>query len=427
MPLTRREREERMALQRPALEQFQFERLHKLFGEIFPANAFYSQKLEAFRSKLLQGPLQLQELRELPFTTKSELIGSGDYAANLTWPIESYVRFHRTSGTHGKPLAVLDTTFDWDWWCESWQYVLDQAQCESGDRAMMAFSFGPFIGFWSAFDAATRRGMLVAPGGGLSTAARLGLLQTFRPRVVFCTPSYAQYLADEGLAQGVDLKALGVERLIVAGEPGGSVPGIRQALEASWNASVIDHAGATEVGAWGFGDVSGSGIYVNETEFIAEIIDRETLEPVAAGELGELVLTSLGRCGAPVIRYRTGDMVRGDWDSQGKCRFVHLVGGVLGRADDMLIVRGVNVFPASIDAIVQSFESIGEYRLKAHKRGAMDALTIEIEDRDAIASELARAIEVRVGLKVEIQTVPLGSLPRSDGKAKRFVDRRDEV
>ena len=434
MPVDRRVRWERMAFDRARLNAWQSERLTELLRLILPANSFYAAKF----ADHLSGDAAtwadattwgIEQLTRLPLTTKSELVAGGDFAANLTWSPDRYVRFHRTSGTHGRPLAVLDTADDWDWWCDSWQYVLDQADCESGQRAMMAFSFGPFIGFWSAFDAATRRGMLVAPGGGLSTSARLGLIQSFRPHVLFCTPTYAQHLASQARAESLDPRALGVKKIIVAGEPGGSVPTIRSEIEQAWGAELVDHAGATEIGPWGFGDRAGKGIYVNEAEFIAEVIDRDSLEPVNDGELGELVLTSLGRVGAPVIRYRTGDMVRRRQRGPEACQFAWLEGGVLGRAYDMMIVRGVNVFPASLESIIRSVAGIDEYRIIAFKRGAMDALRIEFESCDApasdrVASELAHRLEVRVGLRVDVSVLPAGSLPRSDGKSKRFVDQR---
>lgn len=424
MPLSRLERTQRMALSRPALVAFQRDRWKLLLQLVLRENGFYQRKFASIVNLTTSSNFDLDCLGKLPFTTKAELMEGGDFSANLTWPTDRYVRFHRTSGTHGKPLAVLDTAEDWDWWCNSWQYVLDQAECERGDRAFMAFSFGPFIGFWSAFDAATRRGMLVAPGGGLSTAARIGLIHTFSPRVLFCTPSYALHLAESAKQQRLDPSELGVERLIVAGEPGGSVPELRQELEQVWGAIVIDHAGATEIGPWGFGDERGHGIYVNEAEFIAEVIDRETLEPVDEGGLGELVLTSLGRFGAPVIRYRTGDMVRPSWPVDGECRFMRLDRGVLGRADDMLIVRGVNVFPASVETILRSFESIDEYRMTAFKQNAMDCLKIEVEGEAVDTARISRAIEVGIGLRVELVAVEHGALPRSDGKAQRFIDRR---
>src|SRR5262249_17919057 len=156
-------------------------------------------------------------------------------------------------------------------------------------------------------------------------------------------PTYALRLAEVAAEHHINLHAHSVKKLIVAGEPGGSVPATRSRIESAWNASVYDHAGATEVGPWGFGFADGGGLYVNESQFLPEFISVESGHPAKEGELAQLVMTTLGRDGAPVIRYRTGDLVRPIWSKGGNCCFVFLDGGVIGRADDMLIVRGMNV------------------------------------------------------------------------------------
>lgn len=404
------------------LARLQLDRLNQLLAAILPQNGFYAEKLAGIRL-----PLQtLDQLAELPLTIKDELAaptGPTGLAANHTYPIERYTRFHRTSGTRGRPMVVLDTADDWQWWVDTWQYVLDAAELGPADRVMMAFSFGPFIGFWTAHDAALARGALVIPGGGLTTLARLELIQTSRATTLLCTPSYALHMAEVAVEKGIDTTSLAVRRIIVAGEPGGSVPAIRRRIETAWNARVIDHAGATEVGPWGYADRSGRGLHVVESEFIAEFLSAESGRPAADGELAELVLTPLGRSGCPVIRYRTGDLVR-PWHDAGENRFVLLEGGVLGRADDMLVIRGMNVFPSSVEEILRSFPEVAEYRLIADKIAAMDVLTVQVEDRLDQPERIAGELRLRLGLKVDVQSVPAGSLPRFEGKGKRFVDRR---
>ncbi|HEV3002881.1 MAG TPA: AMP-binding protein, partial [Pirellulales bacterium] len=259
-----------------ALERHQLVRLNALIDRILPANEYYATKLADVRRPMRS----LEELAVLPFTFKEGLLGSrhpGDLTANLTFPPERYVRWHQTSGTRGRPLVVLDTADDWNWWLDCWQYVLDAAEVNVGDRVLMAFSFGPFIGFWSAYDAAARRGCLVVPGGGMNTPARLELLRASRATVVCSTPSYALHLAEVGAQHQIDVGELGVRVLVLAGEPGGSIPATRAALEAAWHARVLDHAGATEVGPWGYGDAAGRGLHVMDSEFIAEFLS------VAAG------------------------------------------------------------------------------------------------------------------------------------------------
>jgi phenylacetate-CoA ligase len=252
-------------------------------------------------------------------------------------------------------------------------------------------------------------------------------MQTLGATCLFCTPSYALRMAEVANENGLDLGSLPTRTIVVAGEPGGSLPSVRRQIETAWDAQVLDHAGATEVGPWGYGTFTGDGLHVNEAEFVAEFIDCQTLQPAVEGAVAELVLTTLGRAGHPLIRYRTGDLVRPRWPEDGEeIRFVYLEGGVLGRADDMLVVRGVNILPSSIEQIVRGFLEVGEYRLTARKEGAMDELRLEVEANAAAADRIATELQVRLGLRVEVAAVASGSLPRFEGKARRFIDQREE-
>ena len=406
-----------------SLSTYQLGRFNALIKTILPQNCFYREKLGETPFPLAS----LDDLETLPFTTKSDLIEESQnhgFATNLTFPVEDYVRFHRTSGTKGRPLVVLDTAADWDWWMESWQYVLDSADISASDRVLMAFSLGPFIGFWSANDAVAARGALVVPSGGMSTLARLELIRTTGITAIFCTPSYAVHMAQTAAENQIKPAELGIRKIVVAGEPGGSIPATRHHLESLWNARVIDHSGASEVGPWGFADPQARGLYVNETEFIAEFLSIESGRSAGEDELSELVLTTLGRYGSPVIRYRTGDLVKPIWNDNQPCRFVLLEGGVLGRSDDMMIIRGVNIFPSSIEQILRSFPEIIEFRLTTFKNGAMDAVKIEIEDRLDQPERVGEELQLRLGLKIEVECIPIGTLPRFELKGKRFIDHR---
>ncbi len=408
---------------RARLENFQLDRMNHLLGAILPANRFYAQKLGK-----IDGPLaSLAELDRLPFTTKQELVDSAfeaGIASNHTYAMDRYVRLHRTSGTRGRPLAVLDTAEDWQWWIEGWQYVLDSADVTADDRALMAFSFGPFIGFWSANDALVERGALVIPAGGMPTEARLEMLAEYGVTVVCCTPTYALRMLEVAHAHNISLAGTAVRALIVAGEPGGSIPEVRQRIETGWNARVVDHSGATEVGPWGMADAQGSGLHVIESHFLAEFISIERDAPAAEGELSDLVLTTLGRHGSPVIRYRTGDLVRPVWNHDRPSRFVLLDGGILGRADDMMIIRGVNVFPSSIEAIIREFPELEEFRVTVYRDAEMDSLRIEVEDPRNEPRRIADRLLVRLGVRVAVVSVPTGTLPRYEAKSRRFVDKR---
>jgi phenylacetate-CoA ligase len=405
-----------------ALAEFQLRRLNELLRTILPHNRMYAEKLRGCRLPLAS----LDELASLPLTTKDELAArqGEEFSANLTWPAERYVRYHRTSGTRGRPTVVLDTAEDWRWWMETWQFILDSADMTPRDRVLMCFSFGPFIGFWSAHDACIERGALVVPSGGMNTIARLDLIRTSRATILFTTPTYALHMAEVARQHGLLPEHFHVERIVVAGEPGGSVPAVRARIEAAWNARVIDHAGASEIGPWGYGDRQQRGLRVIETSFLPEFLALDSGQPAKEGELAELVLTTLGRGGSPVIRYRTGDLVRPRWNTEDDNRFVLLEGGVLGRADDMVVIRGVNIFPSSVEQILMSFPEVVQWRMIARSVGNMDAIMVEVEDRLQQPARIALELQLRLGLKVDVQSVELGSLPRFEGKGQHFVDER---
>jgi phenylacetate-CoA ligase len=249
---------------------------------------------------------------------------------------------------------------------------------------------------------------------------------------VCCTPTYALRLAVVAEEEGINMANSAVRGIIVAGEPGGNIPAIRRQIETAFGARVFDHWGMTEIGALGVESVEyAEGLYLLETECIAEIVDTETSEPVEAGETGELVITNLGRWGSPVIRYRTGDLVREDLSaSPDDICLKRLKGGVLGRADDMMTIRGNNVFPSSIDAIVREFDQVAEYRMHFTTKREMNHLKIEIEpiaaltgtdDEQQLLSDINRAIKDRMNFQAEIVAVEPESLPRFELKGRRFV------
>jgi phenylacetate-CoA ligase len=414
---------------RSDLEAWQLDRLNRLLAKVLPENAFYRQHYQRDRIELGS----LSELGQLPLLSKSDWISDDatGVAKHHSYGTQAYRRYHRTSGTRGRPMVILDTQSDWQWWIDAWQYVLDACQITSSDRVLMAFSFGPFIGFWSAHDACLHRNCMVIPSGGMSSEARIDLIRASNPTVLFSTPSYAIHLGQLANSIGKGLAGGSIRCVFVAGEPGGSVPSVRHAIQELYSAQVMDHAGATEIGPWGFGSRDGKALHVIETEFIAEYLP---VAPHQAGLSGssprELVLTSLGRLGAPVIRYRTGDLVsprlpqsaqeQQSWGTP----FVRLEQGILGRLDGMIVVRGVNIFPSSIEAIVREYPSIGEYRLVLSRSGALDELHLEIEDRESSEESLSKELLSRLQLRVGVRKVPEGSLPRIEGKSRRVLDLR---
>jgi phenylacetate-CoA ligase len=412
---------------RERLDAVKLSRLRSLLATILPHNRFYAAKL----GHLSPAIESLDSLVDWPFTTKDDLVAAaaGGIPGNLTWPTERYVRCHQTSGTHGRPLPVFDTAEDWAWWMECWRAILGRGGVGPGDRVLVASSFGPYAGFWSGFDGVVDRRALAIPTGGMTSLARLEMARSLEATVLVATPSYCLHLAEVAADHKIDLAGLPIRLVIVAGEPGGSVPAVRGRIAAAFGADVLDHAGATEVGPWGVGAGGACGLHVLEPWFHAEFLGVETGRPAAAGELSELVLTTLGRSGAPVIRYRTGDLVRPRWPAgpditAEACPWVWLDGGILGRVDDMLVIRGVNIFPRAIDEIVRGFPEVVEYRLTVSTRESLDELSLEIEDRLDDPARVARELQTRLGLRVGVVGVPLGSLPRFEGKGRRIVDHR---
>jgi len=415
---------------RELIEAHQLARLQVGLQRILPRNAFYAQKIQQSQETLALA--RLADLQYLPFTTKREFIDDQvtypPFGQNLTYPLNHYVRLHQTSGTTGHPLKILDTQESWDWWADCWTTVYEAAGVTRDDIVYLAFGFGPFIGFWSAYEGAKRLGALTVPGGGMDSLQRLRNMQEVGATVLVCTPSYALRLAEVAREHNIDLRKLSIRTTIHAGEPGASIPATRQRIEQAWYALAYDHAGLTEVGAFGFACIEQKGLHVNEGEFIAEVINPASGEPVQPGEVGELVLTNLGRWGYPALRYRTGDLVRhGDYACGCGRNFLHLPGGVLGRVDDMLVVRGVNVYPSALADILHRFPAVQEYRIIVTRSGVMDEIALQVECPPELVGRLAEELHVALNLRVPIETVDFGSLPRFEMKSKRIEDRRPRV
>jgi len=420
-------------LDRDALRVWQWRRLQALAQTAVPANAFLTRKWQAAG---LSRPADLErwdDLAALPFTLKAEL--EADQAAhppfgtNLTYPLERYVRVHQTSGTTGPPLRWLDTEESWDWWIRCWGFVLRGAGIERSDRVFFPFAFGLFVGFWAGFEGAQALGALAIPGGGQDSAQRLAALETLGATALCCTPSYALHLAAAARERGVPTDKLGIRTTVHAGEPGAGIASVRARIQEAWGARAYDHAGMTEMGAYGFECRAQAGLHVNESEFIAEIVDPVT---GAAAREGELVLTNLGRAGSPLLRYRTGDRVR---LASGPCEcgrtFLRLEGGILGRVDDMLVVRGVNVFPSALEGIVRRFPAVDEFTIEVLREREMDEvrLLVELGEGEArpVLAAVQEALRVELGIRVEVVAVPPQSLPRWELKARRLVRRAQRM
>jgi phenylacetate-CoA ligase len=325
----------------------------------------------------------------------------------------------------------LDTPESWAWMMDNWARVYQAAGVSAGDRIFFAFSFGPFLGFWTAFDMATRMGCLSIPGGGMRSAGRLRTIIDMAATVLCCTPTYAIRLAEVAAEEEIDLAAARVRTIIVAGEPGGSVQGTRRHISELWGgAQVVDQHGMTETGPVSYGCPQRPGVlHVIESSYIAEVVDPLSGKAVARGIAGELVLTSLGRMGSPLLRYRTGDIVQTAAEDGCVCgsHDLALNGGILGRTDDMLVVRGVNVYPSAMDDVLRSFGGVAEYRVHVQNSHAMAELRIEVEPTPEHAADphfrhrLEMALVNAFALRVPVVLAPSGNLPRFEMKASRWV------
>ena len=412
-------------LDRDRLREHQNERLRTLVKKL-STNQFYQDK---FRSAGIDSEQigSYEDLRALPFTTKAELVREQldhpPFGRLLTYTRTSYRYFHQTSGTTGRPLKWLDTEESWEWFTRSWGYVYRGAGVTEKDVVFCAFSFGPYISHWTAISGAWHVGAMAISGGGMSSEQRLKTMIDNRCTVIVCTPTYALHLAEVARKNGIDLASTPIRAGIHAGEPGASLPNVRRSIEESWGATCYDHAGATEVGAWAFACQARTGaIHLNEAEFIFEVIDPETCEQAQAGARGELVITNLGRAGMPVLRYRTGDLaeVTEEVCSCGRT-FARIKGGVLGRADDMIIVRGVNLYPGAIDDLMRSLPEIAEYEVMIRRVEGMDDLLIRIETETADAPlRVVSAFRAQFNIRVSVELAPAGSLPRYEFKARRY-------
>lgn len=411
-------------------ESRQLASLQILLRDVLRGNRFYAEKLSAIDYGTLD------EFRaSAPFTFKRELIEDQEqnppFGTNLTYRLERYTRMHQTNGTTGTPLRWLDTPESWAWMLGNWTEVYRAAGVTAADRVYFAFSFGPFLGFWTAFDAAARMGALSIPGGGVHTLGRLHAIVNMGATVLCCTPTYAMRLGEVAREERIDLTRSKVRRVIVAGEPGGSIKATRSRIEEFWPGTrVCDQHGMTEVGPVTYSCPSRDGVlHVIESAYIAEVIDPAGGEPVQPGGKGELVLTTLGRIGSPLIRYRTGDIVERGPDECCECGSADLalVGGILGRTDDMIVVRGMNLYPSAVEGVLRDCQDVGEYRIVIDTARALPELSIDVElipgsqDPSGVVRRLEAALQNAFALRVRVSVAPPGTLPRFEMKARRWV------
>jgi phenylacetate-CoA ligase len=385
----------------------------------------------------------LDDLRRLPLLTRDQWMASQEAAPPFgELPAirpDGAIRVHTTSGTTGRgPLRALDSRKDWSWIAEMWSYAIWGCGVRPADTAYIAFGYGSFIGFWGLHYAMEKVGVLNVPGGAQTTEARVRQIIDFGATAVASTPTYALRLAQEASALGIDLPGSAVSRLILSGEPAGSIPQTKSLIEGLWGAKAFDTAGMTEIGTIMVFECEQQpgGTHIIEDNMVEEVIDPVSLEPVGYGERGERVVTSFGRGAIPLLRYRTGDLVARVPASSCTCGrgFDIYEGGILGRVDDMKIVRGTNVYPRAIEAIVREFPEVDEFQTVISRDGIRDEITLRVECKpdwppeqwDGLCDTLHRRLSLaHEGLNFRVERAAEGELPRFELKAKRTVDLRE--
>ncbi len=392
--------------------------LRSLCQALVPDNRFYTDTLKATGLDLASLTLDDFTAR-MPLTTRlqwtQDQLDHRPYGTNLTYPLDRYIRFCRTSGSTGHPMIWLDTRETWDAMLDNWIRVFQAAGITDPTRIFFAFSFGPFLGFWTAYEAATKAGHLCIPGGGLSSEDRLRLLVDTQAEALCCTPTYAIRLAHVAEQQGIDLTDTNIKFIVVAGEPGGSIPATRNHISEHWHgARVFDHHGMTEVGPVTYECPAEPGVlHVMEDAYFPEVMDDE------------LVLTTLKRPGSPLLRYKTGDIVSAERRTPCACgtHELALLGGILGRKDDMTVIRGINIFPSAVEEIVRRQGRIDEYRVEVFTQNDLAAVKVIIESAggETVRRQLEKQFQRAMFLRIPVELAPANSLPRYEMKAKRWV------
>jgi phenylacetate-CoA ligase len=427
--------EEFETLPREALEALQLKRLQQVAQRVYHTVGFYKRAFD--EAGVTPDDIQtLEDIRKLPFTTKQDLRDNYPFGL-FSVPMSSIVRMHASSGTTGKATVVGYTKRDIDTWSRLMARSFVAAGLTKNDIIHNAFGYGLFTGGLGAHYGAEMLGASVIPISGGNTKRQIMILQDFGPTAICCTPSYVLYLAEQGEELGIDMTSLKLRVGVLGAEPWSEK--MRREIEAKLNITALDIYGLSEVIGPGVAmecTEGRNGLHIFEDHFIAETIDPATGEPVPNGAEGELVFTTLTKEAFPLIRYRTRDMSRLMKEPCRCGRTVARMARITGRSDDMLIIRGVNVYPSQIEQVLLDIEGLEpHYELIVDREGTLDTLEIRVEVREAIFSDEVRTlqkIERRItkdvkdylGVTAAVKLVEPKSLQRFEGKVQRIVDRR---
>ncbi len=422
-------------LPREALEALQLKRLKQTIERVYATVPFYRRKFDEAGIKP-DDIKSLEDLKRLPFTTKEDLRENYPFGM-FAVPMKQVVRIHASSGTTGKPTVVGYTRRDIDTWSELMARSLVSAGVTKEDIIQNAYGYGLFTGGLGVHYGAEKIGATVIPISGGQSKRQIMIMKDFGTTVLTCTPSYALHLAEVAEEMGIDPKSTHLKVGIFGAEPW--TEEMRKEIEETWNIKAIDIYGLSEIIGPGVSiecEEAQAGLHIFEDHFIPEIIDPETGKVLPPGEYGELVITTITKEAFPVIRYRTRDITRLIPEPCICGRTMVRMDRVRGRTDDMLIIRGVNVFPSQIEEIIMSTEGVlPHYMIVVDREGTLDVMEVQVEVDEKIFSDevrklqqLARKLEANIkevlGISVKVRLVEPKTLQRFEGKAKRVIDKR---
>ncbi len=427
--------EEFEPLPRPALEALQLKRLKSTLARVYANVPFYRASFD--KAGLTPDDVtSLEDLQKLPFTYKQDMRDSYPYGL-FAVPLEDIVRIHASSGTTGKPTVVGYTQKDIDTWADLMARTLVTAGAHKGDIIHNAYGYGLFTGGLGAHYGAERLGASVIPISGGNTKRQIMIMQDFGSTVLTCTPSYALFLAEAAAEEGIDICRLNLRVGIFGAEPWSE--SMRGEIEEKLNLTALDIYGLSEIMGPGVAQEcfeGKNGLHIWEDHFIAEIIDPASGECLPAGQKGELVITTITKQGIPLVRYRTRDITSITYEPCICGRTHARLARMSGRSDDMLIIRGVNVFPSQIESILVRSEGVEpHYLLIVDRKENLDTLEVQVEvgerlfsDEVKVLQRLSRTIEKEIkdmlGVTCTVRLVEPKTIQRSEGKAKRVIDNR---
>jgi len=423
------------------IRKLQFEKFKKIFSWAYERSRFHRGLYE--KAGIKPGDiLSFEDIRRIPAVEKSMMRGIQrkdpfPYGDALCVPLEDVSEFRQTSGTTGQPVYQADTWQDWEWWAESWAYILWAQGYRPKDRVFIPFGYNVFVAFWAGHYAVEKIGAEVVPGGVLDTKARILKIQELNCSAMMATPTYVLGMADAAKSMGIDPRSLAIRKITCAGEPGASIPSTKKRMEEAWDAKVYDHAGATEIGAWCFEcEAQAGGLHVNDAFFLVEIQDLDTGEYIEEpGRRGKMIITALDRQAQPCIRFDSKDIIEWAPDPCSCGRTFRLIkGGVVGRSDDITKVKGVLLAPSAIEEVVRGMDGLAdEFEVIVDKEGNIDRITLKVEllksrenDRKRIEDKLKDQLRLKTNLGYNLEFYDYGCLPRYEVKAKRFKDLREK-